>query len=258
MHYRTRGSEELHGDPDAERLMARLERVLLTTGCALLSVWGAVTLHRIVFSRLALAEFDANQSMQVVNSALIQHDLACGGEVGLEDWSIQRVRAYKDTLLQKFDAPLAVLRIPKIHLRVPVFSGTDDLTLNRGVGRIVGTAQVGACGNLGIAGHRDAFFRGLKDVAKGDVIEFARPGQTEFYVIDEIQVVEPSDVSVLESTATPSLTLVTCFPFYYVGSASQRYIVKASLKSSSQSREGANKILISLGNLTKKGNERCD
>jgi sortase A len=83
------------------------------------------------------------------------------------------------------------------------------------------------------------------------VIELARPGQTDFYVIDGIQIVCPENVSVLKPLRTPSLTLVTCFPFYFVGSAPQRYVVRASLRNSSQSRETASKDWISTGNKTK-------
>jgi sortase A len=100
--------------------------------------------------------------------------------------------------------------------------------LNRGVGRILGTAQLGQPGNLGIAGHRDGFFRGLKDVGPDDVIEVIRPGQTDFYAITQIQIVDPGNVSVLAPTSTQTLTLVTCYPFYFIGNAPQRYIVTAS------------------------------
>jgi len=223
--------------------MARLERFFFAIGFAFLAVWGAEVFQSVVYSRAALAQFDANQATTADASSPMVHELAPASEVGFASWSIQRVQAYKDSLLEKVDAPLAVLRIPKIHLEVPLFNGTDDATLNRGVGRIVGTAPVGAGGNLGIAGHRDGFFRGLKDVAQGDVIELARHGQTDFYVIDGIQIVDPADVSVLDSTSAPSLTLVTCFPFYFVGSAPQRYIVRASLRSSRQSGESASKGL---------------
>ena len=105
-----------------------------------------------------------------------------------------------------------------------------DLTLNRGVGRILGTAQIGQQGNLGNAGHRDGFFRGLKDVSPEDVIELVLPGRTLTYVIETIQVVNPDDVSVLHFTPYATLTLVTCFPFYHIGSTSQRYIVSATIK----------------------------
>ena len=129
----------------------------------------------------------------------------------------------------RFDPPLAVLRIPKVHLEVPVLDGTDDLTLNRGVGHIVGTVRPGEDGNIGIAGHRDGFFRALKDVGPGDTIELVTPKRVVRYAVDQIVLVRPEDVSVLQPRSRPSLTLVTCYPFYFVGSAPQRYIVQASV-----------------------------
>jgi len=220
--------------------MARLERIFFKTGLTLLVVWGAATLHGIVLSRAALAEFYANQTAQSGANISIQREMASGSEVNFPSKTIKRVQARKYNFLEKVDVPLAVLRIPKIHLEVPVFNGTDVPTLNRGVGRIVGTARIGAGGNLAIAGHRDGFFRGLKDLSQGDVIELARAGRSDFYVIDGMQIVSPKDVSVLAGTPAPSLTLVTCFPFYFVGSAPKRYIVRASLRSSSTSGEDAN------------------
>jgi len=157
-------------------------------------------------------------------------DPATGFGVDFSLWSTKRVEAYKDSLVNDGDRPMAILRIPKIHLEVPVYNDTDELTLNRGVGRILGTAHVGELGNLGIAGHRDGFFRGLKDLAPNDEIILDRTDLSDTYVVERIQIVQPEDVSVLSPTPNPSLTLVTCFPFYYVGSAPQRYIVRASLK----------------------------
>jgi len=168
-------------------------------------------------------------------------------------WNPKRVLAYNDSLSAKTDLPLAILRIPKINLEVPVFNDTDDLTLNRGVGRILGTAQMGQSGNLGIAGHRDGFFRGLKDVGRDDVIELDRPGQTDQYVITGVQIVAPEDVSVLAPTPTSTLTLVTCYPFYYVGNAPQRYVVTASLQTSNRTDESANNDSSSAG---KKNNKK--
>jgi sortase A len=228
--------------------MARLERIFFAIGFALLAVWGIEMSDRLVFSHAAIAKFDIDNATKADGSLPISDGPASGSEVGTALWPIKRVQAYKASLLEKVDAPLGILRIPKIHLEVPVFNGTDDLTLNRGVGRIAGTARVGAGGNLGIAGHRDGFFRGLKEVAKGDVIEFVRPGQIDVYIIGGIQITKPEDVSVLKPTPAPSLTLVTCFPFDFVGSAPKRYIVKASLWNFSQSKEGANKDSISTGN----------
>jgi sortase A len=216
----------------------KLERILFAIGFALLMVWGAAWVHRFVSSRAALARFYANRVETHANAAQQVLDPATGNAVDFSLWSPKRVEAFKNSLaLNK--APLAIIRIPKIRLEVPVFDDTDDFTLNRGLGRIHGTAQIGQIGNLGLAGHRDGFLRGLKDVAAGDEIDLDRLEGTETYVISKIQIVSPDDVSVLNSTPTPTLTLVTCFPFYFIGNAPQRYIVTASLKNSSQTNASA-------------------
>ena len=145
-------------------------------------------------------------------------------------WGEQRVKLTDRALADKHpERPLAVLRIPKISLEAPLFDGTDDLTLNHAVGRIAGTSRPGEPGNIGIAGHRDGFFRGLKDVRVGDAIELKTLKGTDTYIVDQIQIVSPRQVEVLRPKSVPSLTLVTCYPFYFFGSAPQRYIVTASL-----------------------------
>jgi sortase A len=206
------------------------ERVLLLLGLVLLAVWGGAWADRIVSSRAALLKFQADESESAQSSLKKVYDPASGSVVDFSLWSPKRIQAFKDTFAEDAVAPVALLSIPKIHLDVPVFNGTDDLTLNRGVGRILGTARIGQRGNLGIAGHRDGFFRGLKDVAPGDFVELVLRGRTVTYVIDKIQIVSPGDVHVLQPTPDAALTLVTCYPFYFVGSAPQRYIVSASVK----------------------------
>ncbi len=206
------------------------ERVLLLLGLLLLAVWGGAWADRIVSSRAALLKFQADESESAQSSLTKVYDPASGSVVDFSLWSPKRIQAFKDSFAEDAGAPVALLSIPKIHLDVPVFNGTDDLTLNRGVGRILGTARIGQRGNLGIAGHRDGFFRGLKDVAPGDFVELVLRGRTVTYVIDKIQIVSPGDVHVLEPTPDAALTLVTCYPFYFVGSAPQRYIVSASVK----------------------------
>ena len=126
----------------------------------------------------------------------------------------------------------SLLTIPRVSLEVPVFEGTDDLTLNRGAGRIAGTAAIGDAGNIGIAAHRDGFFRALKDVREGDEVGLNSAQSNAVYVVDTIEIVAPGDVHVLEPRGHPSLTLVTCYPFYFVGDAPQRYIVHATLRRS--------------------------
>jgi sortase A len=85
----------------------------------------------------------------------------------------------------------------------------------------------GSAGNVGLAGHRDGFFRGLKDIQPGDEIEVEAIGRIDRYRVERTWIVNPEDVSVLDPTGEPSVTLVTCYPFYFVGSAPQRFIVRA-------------------------------
>jgi len=144
-------------------------------------------------------------------------------------WSTQRQADYRLSLAETFDAPPGVLEIPSLKLTVPIFNGTSELVLNRGVGWIEGTAQPGDDGNVGLAGHRDGYFRGLKDLKLGDRIEVQSVGRTLRYRVTALKVVDPTDVSVLDPTDEPSVTLVTCFPFYYVGNAPRRYIVRGTL-----------------------------
>jgi sortase A len=210
----------------------RIELILLSIGIILLSVWGVAWIQRGASSRAGVRRFEANEVHAQDRSPVRASALASGIGVDFTLWSEKRIAAYKDSLAEKGDAPLAILTIRKINLTVPIYNDTDDQTLDRGVGRILGTARIGEKGNLGIAGHRDGFFRGLKDLAPKDEIELRRPGWSDTYAIDGITLVDPSDISVLKPTRVPSLTLVTCYPFYYIGSAPQRYIVRASIKES--------------------------
>lgn len=145
-----------------------------------------------------------------------------------ELWADKRIREYEESLQVEAGPPLALLTIDKLDIEVPVYNGTDEFNLNRGVGRIIGTAGFEADGNLGIAGHRDGFFRGLKDIARGDEIRFQTARGEVLYTVSSIEIVDPSDVSVLAPTPERTLTLVTCYPFYYVGHAPKRYIVTAT------------------------------
>jgi sortase A len=223
------------------------ERLLLVIGLLLLAFWVLARVHESVASRAAVERFLTDEVASPAAIIPASAGPVPDSAVDFTLWNPKRVMAYKESLSAKKDLPLALLRIPKINLEVPVFNDTDDLTLNRGVGRILGTAQIGHPGNLGIAGHRDGFFRGLKDVGRNDVVELIRPGRTDRYVITQIQTVDPKDVSVLAPTPASTLTLVTCFPFYFVGNAPKRYIVTASLETSSRPDESVNENSISAG-----------
>ena len=199
------------------------ERILIGAGAGLLILYAAARIHGEAGRRAGLRAFESLE--KGVHRASVS--LPSTSAVDDRLWSAKRIVAFKETLARKVSPPIAVLRIPRIGLEVPVLEGTDEMSLNRGVGRIEGTAAPGGSGNLGIAGHRDGFFRGLKDVARGDAITLETLSGPEIYVIDSIKIVGPDDVSVLDPTAQPVLTLVTCYPFYYVGDAPERYIVRA-------------------------------
>ena len=151
-------------------------------------------------------------------------------------WSPARLLGWQSSLDRDLPPVLAVLRISTIKLEVPILEGTSDWTLNRGAGHIEDTALPGAVGNSGIAGHRDGFFRGLKDVRAGDAIELDTGASRTTYRIERIWIVKPDDVSVLDPTPSAALTLVTCYPFYFIGSAPERYIVRAVPAASSNSK----------------------
>ena len=142
-------------------------------------------------------------------------------------WSAVRVKAYKIAQQQETPPTLAILRIPQLELEVPVYDGTTDAVLDLAAGRIEGTALPGTTGNVGIAAHRDGFFRVLKDLKEGDALVLDTPVAAEQYRVEWIRITTPDDVSVIKPTSDPAVTLVGCFPFYYRGSAPKRFIVRA-------------------------------
>jgi sortase A len=126
-------------------------------------------------------------------------------------------------------AVLGRIAIPQAGISALVLEGVAGSTLRRGVGHIPGTTLPWLSGNIGLAGHRDSVFRGLKDIKKGDFINLETLEGTYRYVVDWAQVVDPDDIGVLAVSNQPELTLVTCYPFYYVGSAPERFVVRAHL-----------------------------
>ena len=198
------------------RLLTLAEGVSWAVGLVGLAVWVSFHIGSATRTRHDLDRFAARQ-VEAAHPAAPDQSL----------WSPVRVSAWLKVSSEPAPAPLAVLRIPKIRLEVPVLPGTDDRTLDRAVGHIEDTARRARDGNSGIAGHRDGFFRGLKDIVQGDVIELDTLDGKESYRVERTWVVDPEDVSVLDPTSTRALTLVTCYPFYFVGSAPRRFIVRA-------------------------------
>jgi sortase A len=120
------------------------------------------------------------------------------------------------------------LTIPRLHVAAMVREGDEDRTLDLALGHIPHTALPGESGNVGVAGHRDTFFRSLEQIRSDDVIHFETLEGTFTYQVASLKIVRPESVEVLEPGKQPELTLVTCYPFNYVGSAPKRFIVKAS------------------------------
>lgn len=220
------GSAEAGDAPSGGRSRRALPRLLrwiqtgtLGAGVALLVFFAGAMLDRSVARGRQLSAFEAARAATLAPASAEATDQSL--------WSAGRIAKYRQSLTASFGPPLAVLRIPKIGLEVAVLSGIDELTLNRAVGTIPGTAAPGEPGNVGIAGHRDGFFRGLKDIAAGDLLELETLAGKQEYLVTSIRIVDPGAVEVLAPTPRPALTLVTCYPFYFVGNAPQRYIVRA-------------------------------
>ena len=186
------------------RLLRLGELTFLLAGISALAFFGAASLHSTIFQLEAEKQFEK----------LSRNDTApFGPHQWREDPSV----------------PIGRLEIPAIGLKVMVLQGTDAWTLNCAVGHISGTAFPGEPGNVGLAGHRDSFFRSLKDVALNAQIILRTPMNTYYYKVENISIVTPNDTRVLMGAGHPNLTLVTCYPFYFIGKAPQRFIVNARL-----------------------------
>lgn len=227
------------------------ERLLLLGGVGLLAAFCVVTLHARIGQAYASWSFDrALAGESATTSAYVEHlagwdreppgepkhpDLVLASQMDdatTSEWSAQRVKAFEEAeLAAGRRPPVGRLEIPSIDLAVTILEGTDDVTLNRAVGTIEGTARPGEVGNVGIAGHRDGWFRPLRHLLPGEIIVLRTLDARYEYRVEDIEIVGPDETHVLDPTDRPSLTLVTCYPFYWLGSAPQRYIVKAELVS---------------------------
>lgn len=125
--------------------------------------------------------------------------------------------------------PIARMLIPRLHTALYVLEGTDNENLRRGPGHMEGTALPGDPGNCIIAGHRDTHFSALKDIRKGDVVDFQTKAGRYAYRVSQISIVSPDNTAPLMPTTDAVLNLITCYPFRYVGSAPRRFIVRADL-----------------------------
>ena len=191
----------------APRATRWLERLLFVVAFVCLGYYGYVQAETYLYQRVENRELDAVLASRSADAA-----------------RLSRERPYPAA-----GATLGRIAIDRLGVSAIVRAGSDARTLSLAVGHVPGTALPGAEGNVGLAGHRDTFFRRLSDVRSGDEITMATPDGTYRYVVERTLVVEPDDVWVLDATAHPSLTLVTCYPFTYIGTAPQRFIVRATM-----------------------------
>lgn len=182
--------------------------------------------------QLAQGEIERRDNVAQFSTDPTQADIARISEVGTPDttlWAPGRVSDYESSLKAELPPVLGVLQIPSVGLEVPVYPSDSDLLMDRGSGVIDGMSYPHEPGNIGIAGHRDGYFRALKDVQAGDKIFLQTLEGPKEFVINTTEIVEIDDLRLLQDTQEQSVTLVTCYPFYFVGHAPQRFIVTASL-----------------------------
>lgn len=166
--------------------------------------------------------------------------LAYCGYVLADSWNFQRAERdrFENLRIDPIATPgvslppvsggiIGRIDIPRLDISVVVVEGTGSTTLRRAVGHIRGTFLPGQRGNIGISGHRDTFFRPLRNIRKNDIITVTTLAGQYRYRVVSTTIVIPSNVSVLNSDGSEILTLVTCYPFYFVGSAPDRFIVRA-------------------------------
>jgi sortase A len=215
-----------------------LPRLLFTLGIACLGYVAYVLLDARIFAWVQGRRFDealAHQRQSAASGARLGSPAVLGGEPSAARSApgaaeTDRLDAFRPSSPGPAPAEGEVLgriEIPRVGISSLLLEGIEPGTLHRGAGHIPDTVLPDQWGNVGIAAHRDSFFRGLKDIQVNDLIKVTTLARAADYRVDWTRIVEPADVGVLDATPAPVLTLVTCYPFYYVGSAPHRFIVRA-------------------------------
>ncbi len=196
------------------------QRLFLVMGTLLLSYCGFVLLD---------TRFYQAYLKETFQQALKNSRLPAGGD---ELYSPSSAGANRRGVVSRGSAgrgssALGQLEISRIGLEAMILEGDDGKALRLGIGHIAGSTLPGEQGNVVLAGHRDTFFRPLRKIRKGDEITVTTLYGKYRYLVESIQVVSPGDVGVMDASIRPTLTLVTCYPFYFVGPAPRRFVVKA-------------------------------
>jgi sortase A len=198
------------------------ERQWLTTRASWLLVWTRRVLFAIgalAFSYVAFVLLQARLYQQSANNILEQEIHAEG-----------RHQANPSQGTAQHGDILGRIEIPRLGMKVAILEGTTSQILQLGVGHIAGTALPGEPGNIAIAGHRDTFFRALKDIRTHDEIQIQTATDLSRYEVDGVEIVDPANIAVLAPSSDSALTLVTCYPFHFIGAAPKRFVVHAHKK----------------------------
>jgi sortase A len=198
------------------RLSRALERLLLAVGLLTAGYYIYVNVETALYQQLENRELDAILSTDVERTP--------SGPPGESD----KARPPRKRPLQ--GSTIGRIEIPRLGVSVVIRAGDDARTLQLAVGHIPGTALPGEAGNIGLAGHRDTFFRRLRNIRVGDEIQIVTIDGHYTFRVQDTRVVRPTDTWVLDPTPTKTLTLITCYPFTYIGSAPDRFIVRATAR----------------------------
>jgi sortase A len=211
------------------RLSTWLGRLLIAIGCVCLAAAGASLLTAASFQRTAAQAFD--RELLAPAPPELADTVAAAPEPSASRPSALYTRPSAglsgNGSASTVHGLIGRLEIPRLNVSVMVMEGDDDATLARAAGHLPETALPWERGNAVIAAHRDTFFRPLKNIREGDAIRMTTTRGTFEYRVTGTEIVEPDDLSVLAPTTVPALTLVTCYPFSYVGAAPQRFIIHA-------------------------------
>lgn len=199
-----------------------LRYFFLALGIPCLGFYSYASLERIVYQTYESREFDRSLDRSAAALVASTDKIAPIGRL--------QHSPRKSSSAPKLSAGTALigrLSVPRLHLSAMVHEGIDSKTLQLAIGHIPSTVLPGQVGNVGVAGHRDTFFRGLKDVRNKDEIQFSTLTGHFKYVVESLTVVSPDSLAVLAPSSENVLTLVTCYPFSYIGLAPKRFIVRA-------------------------------
>jgi sortase A len=206
-----------------------LERFFFSLGLGGLLLYGLIIGQNLYAETIAREQFEHSKSIVAASSDTISADKKPDASAGPETslWSDNFINKYQKAIEKGGDSAIAVLKINSVNIEVAVFDGATNHNLDRGIARINSTGLTNSDKRIGLAGHRDGWFRPLKDIKIGAVISLETLHGVRNYRVYNTKIVEPSNVGVLKGD-TNTLVLVTCYPFYFAGKAPKRFIVEAT------------------------------